>query len=69
MFWFDLCGCQLNEDHALDMVFTRHKTRADANPESPPKTLHEINIREVRTPSWTVFTQKHNELFFQQVVQ
>ena len=51
------------------MVFTRQKSRADANPESPPKTQHKINIQEVRTPSRTVFTQKHNKLFVQQVVQ
>ena len=63
--WFDI----YNEYHALEMVFTRKKERADANPESPPITETEINIREVRTPSRKVFTQEHNELFFQQVVQ
>ena len=41
----------------------------DANPESPPRIHHEINIREVPTPSRTVFTPKYNELFVQQVVQ
>ena len=40
-----------------------------ANPESPPRNQPETNICEVRTPSWTVFTQEKNELFFQQVVQ
>ena len=51
------------------MVFTRQKSRAGANKESPPITHPETNIREVRTPSRTVFTQENNELFFQQVVQ
>ena len=51
------------------MVFTRQKSRADENPESPPITRPEINIREVRTPSWKVLTQEHNELFFEQAVQ
>ena len=51
------------------MVFTRKKARADANPESPPRTQPEINIRELRTPNRTVFTPEHNELFVQQVVQ
>ena len=41
----------------------------DANPESPPITQYEINIREVQTPSRTVFTQEHNESFVQNVVQ
>ena len=63
--WFAI----YSKDHALEMVFTRKKERADANPESPPRTQTEINIREVRTPSHTVFTQEHNELFVQQVVQ
>ena len=51
------------------MVFTRPKARADSNPESPPRTQPETNIREVRNPSRTFFTQEHNELFVQQVVQ
>ena len=51
------------------MVFTRQKARADANPESPLRNQHEININEVRTPSRTVFTQEQNGLFVQQVVQ
>ena len=63
--WFEI----YNEDHALEMVFTRKKARADANSESPPIIQTEINIREVHTPSRKVFTQEHNELFFQQVVQ
>ena len=58
--WFEI----YNEDHALEMVFTRKKTRVDANPESPPITQTEINIRDVRTPIRKVFTQEHNELFF-----
>ena len=51
------------------MVFTRLKSRADANPESPPIIKHEINITEVPTPSQTVFSTEQNELFFQHVVQ
>ena len=51
------------------MVFPRQKSRDDANSESPPITQPETNIREVGTPSRTVFTQEHNELFIQQVVQ
>ena len=68
-FEFDLCGLLYSEYNALGMVFTRKKSRADANPESPPRTQHEINICEVRTPSRKVFTQEHNELSVQQVVQ
>ena len=48
------------EDHALDMIFTRQKSRAAKNPESPPITQSKQNIREVRTPSHTVFTQEQN---------
>ena len=51
------------------MVFTRQKSRADENPESLPRTQPERNIREVRTPSRKLFTQEHNELFVQHVVQ
>ena len=51
------------------MVFIRQKEKAGANPESPPRTHPGTNIREVRTPSRTVFTQEQNELFFQRVVQ
>ena len=51
------------------MLFTRQKSGAGANTESPPITQPEINIREVRTPSRTVFTKKHNQLFVQQVLQ
>ena len=51
------------------MVFTRQKSRADANPEFPPGTQPETNISELRTPSWIVFTQEQNELFVQQVLQ
>ena len=63
--WFAI----YSEDHALEMVFTRQKSRSDENPESPPRTQSEINIREVRTPSRTFFTQERNELFVQQVIQ
>ena len=58
-----------SEDHALEMLFTRKKARAGANPESPPITPTEKNIREVHTISRTVFKQEHNELFVQQFVQ
>ena len=58
-----------SEYRVLEMVLTRQKSRADANPESPPITHPEINIHEVRTPSQTVFTQEYNELFVQQVLQ
>ena len=51
------------------MVFTRQKSRAGANPEYPPRTQPETNIREVRTLSRTVFTQEQNELCIQRVVQ
>ena len=51
------------------MVFTRQKSRAGANSESPPITPTENNISEVRTPSRTVFTQTQNKLFVQQVDQ
>ena len=51
------------------MIFTRKKARADNNPESPPITQLEINIREVRTTSQAVLRQEHNELFVQQVLQ
>ena len=56
------------EDHTLEMVFTRQKEKVGANPESPPITQPEINIRELLTPSRTVFSQEQNELFFQRVV-
>ena len=51
------------------MVYTRLKSRADTNPESPPIIQHEINIPEVPTHTRTVFTQEQNELFIQRVVQ
>ena len=51
------------------MVFSRKKARAGANPENPPRTQPGTNIRKVHTPSWTVFTQDHNELFVQRDVQ
>ena len=51
------------------MVFTRQTLRADANTEFLPRTQPEINICEVCTPSWTVFTQELNELFVQKFVQ
>ena len=51
------------------MVFTRQKSIAGANQESPPRTRPEANIREVRTPSQKVFTREHNELFIQRFIQ
>ena len=56
-------------DHELEMLSTRKKEIADVNPESPPRTHPATNIREVLTLSWTVFTQKHNELIIEQVIQ
>ena len=47
------------------MVFNRQKERAGAYPESLPINQPEISIREVRTPSRTVFMQEHHELFVQ----
>ena len=51
------------------MVFTRQKSRAGANPKAPTRTRPATNIRELRTPSQTVFTQKQKELFIEQVLQ
>ena len=51
------------------MVFNRQQSEAGANPESSPITQPEKNKRELRTTSQTVFTQEHNELFVQRVVQ
>ena len=51
------------------MLLTRQKFRADENPHFTQRTQSETNICEVRTPSWTVFTQEHNELFVQKVVK
>ena len=53
----------------MKTVFTRQIARADANPESPQRTQPEINIRELCTPSLTVFTQEQNELLVRQVYQ
>ena len=43
--WLDLCGWQLTEYHALEMVYTRQKEIAGDNTEYPPITQHKINIR------------------------
>ena len=51
------------------MIFTRQKARAGANPESTQRTQPGTNIRELHTPSRTVFTWEQNELFIQRVVQ
>ena len=69
IFWFGLRGWQLTEDQALKMVYTRRKARADANPKFTPIIQYDINIREVPTPSRTVFTPGQNESFVQKVVQ
>ena len=51
------------------MVCTRQKSREGVNSEYSQRTQPVTNIREVRTPSRTVFTKEQNELFFQQVVK
>ena len=53
----------------METVLTRQKSRAGANPESPPRTQPGKNIREERTTINKVFTWEYNELFIQQVVQ
>ena len=63
------CNGSYSEDRALEMLFTIKKSIADANPEYPPRTQPEINIREVQNTSRKFFTQEHNELFVQQVIQ
>ena len=57
------------EDHASEIIFTRKILREDANPDSPATTYPVNYIHEVCTSSRTVFTQEHNELSVQQVVQ
>ena len=52
-------------DHVLEMLYTRQESRGGANPESPPINLTGTNIREVRTPSRTVFRREYNESFIQ----
>ena len=51
------------------MVFTKQKSIEDADTEYPPINHPEINMCEVRTPSWTVFKREYKELFIQLVVQ
>ena len=51
------------------MVFTRQKARAVANQESCARTHPRKNIREGSNPIQTVFTQEHNDLFIQRVLQ
>ena len=53
----------------MEMVFTIQKAIAGANPESPLRFHPATSIREVYTPSRTVFTLKQNELFIEQVLQ
>ena len=48
------------------MGFTRQKSRAGANPESPARTQPGTNIREVHNNGRTVSTREHNGLFIQQ---
>ena len=63
------CNGSYSEDHPSEMIFTRLKSRAGADPEYPTRTQPETNIREVYTPSRTFFTLEQNEIFVQQVVQ
>ena len=51
------------------MVFTRQKSRAGANPESPARTHPGTNIREGSNLRQTFFTREHNDLFIQRVLQ
>ena len=51
------------------MLFTRQKPREGANKEYPARTLPGTNIREESNPRQTVFTQEHNYLFIQRVLQ
>ena len=51
------------------MVFTRQKSRAGANPESPARTHPGTNICEGSNPRRKVFTREHNDLLFQRLVQ
>ena len=53
----------------MEIIFTRQKSRAGANPESPPRTQPGKNRREVRTTINKVFTWEYNELFIQRVLQ
>ena len=64
-----MCGPKITDDRSSEKVFTRQKEIADANPESPPRTQHKINIHSIRNPSQTVFTEESNELFNQKFVQ
>ena len=47
------------------MVFTRKKSRAGANQESPAKTHTGTIICEVRTTRRTILTHEYNDLFIQ----
>ena len=51
------------------MGFTRQKSRAGANPESPARTQPGTNIREECNPRRTVFKQEHNGLLIEWFVQ
>ena len=53
----------------MEIVFTRQKSRAGVNPESPARNRLGTNIRVLRTPIQTIFTQEQNELFIQRVLQ
>ena len=62
----DITGRYHATDHTMGITHWTwylpiKKARADANQEYPPRTHQEINIREIRTPTRTVFTQEHNE--------
>ena len=51
------------------MVFTRKKSRAVENPESPTRTQPGTNICEGINPRRTVFTREQNDFFIQRVLQ
>ena len=51
MFWFDVFGWQLIEDHALNMVYTIQKAIAYDNSESPQIIQRKIKLCEERTIS------------------
>ena len=53
----------------MEILFTRQKAIAGANPEFPARTQPVTNIPGVRTLRRTVFTQEQNEIFIQEVLQ
>ena len=76
--WFseDYVAVEDNNEGKMESVPEYHPSvppsnidRANANPEYLPIIQHRINIPEVTTTSWKVFTPEHNELFVQRIVQ